>query len=97
MCIVVCHSCLQACAQALHQLTANQYVSEDRLLNLCQLPDDSYGQLYTHIQALLSPMKNNAVVAHLTLNECQQYTADVSLEQLFINAELKKTPEVNFY
>ena len=90
------HFCLQTCAQALYQLTADdQYVSEDHLLNLCLLPDGSYGQLYTHVQALLNPMKNDAVVAHLTLNECQNIV-DAPLEQLFVSAELRKSPEVNF-
>ena len=84
--------CLQACFQAVQHLSSGQYVSEERLLTLCQLSDKK-GQLYSSVQALLDPMRNDPVVAQLTLKG-SQFKEDISLEQLFTNADMENSPEV---
>ena len=88
--------CIQVCVQAVKHLSNGLDVGEDQLLTLCQLPDhDANSQLYTKVQKLLDPMGYDPVVAQLTL-EGSQFKEDISLEQLFMNAKMKDTPEVHF-
>ena len=84
---------MQACFQAVQNLSSGQYVSEERLLTLCQLPDSAKGQLYRPVQVLLDPMRNDPVVAQLTLKD-SQFKGSISLEQLFTNANMENSPEV---
>ncbi len=74
-------------------MSAGQYVNEETLCYLCKLPDASIGQLFTVVQTYLNPMRNNPVVAQLTL-QGSQHKEDVSLEQLFVNADMENTAEV---
>ncbi len=75
-------------------MSGGLYVNEDKLIALCQLSDGGHTQLYVLAQAQLSPMRNDPVVAQLTVNDTQA-RGGVSLEQLFLEAEEKKTPEVS--
>ena len=74
-------------------MSAGQSVSEDTLLFLCQLPDGTHGRLQSDVQKRLKPMRNDPVVAQLTLKDFKD-KEEVSLEQLFINADMENTPEV---
>ena len=84
---------IQACVQSVQHLSSGQYVSEDRLLTLCQLPDEACRQLYTQVQSLLSPMGNDPVVAQLSL-EGSKFDKKLSLEELFIDADTANSAEV---
>ena len=84
---------LQGCINAVHSMSAGQYVNEDKLVALCQLTDGGHTQLYTLAQTQLNPMRNDPVVAQLTLNDTPA-KGGASLEQLFLEAEVSKTPEV---
>lgn len=75
-------------------MSAGQSVTEDTLLLLCNLPDGTQGRLYTVVQKLLDPMRNDPVIAQLTLSDCKDNDEN-SLENMFENAEKKKTPEVH--
>ena len=77
----------------MHHLSEGHYVGEDHLLILCQLHDGSGDYLHTHVQKILHSMKNDPMVAQLTL-EGSQFKGNVSLEQLFDNADANKSPEV---
>ena len=67
-------------------------MSEDKLIMLCQLYDET-GQLFSVAQSYLNKMRNYPVVAYLTLNGTQ-HRGKVPLEQLFLEAEVQKTPKV---
>ena len=86
---------MQACFQTVHNLSAEKYcdVSEDTLLFLCQLPDGSHERLHSAVQKQLKAMRNDPVVAQLTLNEVQ-HKDNASLEQLFVDTCMEDTPEV---
>ena len=83
-------------------ISSGQHVTEDDLLLLCQLPYGTDGRLYSIVQKHLTLMRNDPVVAQLTLidfkdKDKHKQTADkeyVSLEQLFIDADVEDTPEV---
>ncbi len=68
-------------------------MSEDKLIVLCELCDGSQGQLFIVAQSHLNPMRNDPVVAQLTLKGTQ-HKGKVSLEQLFLEADEQKTPQV---
>ncbi len=66
-------------------------MSEDKLIVLC---DGTHSQLFVgDLQSHLNPMRNDPVVAQLTL-EGTQHEGKVSLEQLFLKADEQKTPKV---
>ena len=69
-------------------------MSEDELIVLCELCDGTHGQLFIVAQSRLDKMRNDPVVAQLTLKGTQ-HRGEVSLEQLFLEADEQKTPEVN--
>ena len=83
----------QVCVQTVQSMSAGQYVSEDKLIVLCELCDGTHGQLFVEAQSYLTPMRNDPVVAQLTLKGTQ-HKGKVSLEQLFLEADEQKTPEV---
>ena len=74
-------------------MSAGEHVSEDSLLYLCQLPDGSHGQLYTQLKEYLLPMKDDPVVALLTLRE-SHFKRHVTIEQLFEKAQQDGNAEV---
>ena len=79
----------------MQHLSEGHHVGEDHVLILCQLHDGSGGQLHTHVQELLDPMKNDPMIAQLTLEGSQfKEFQNISLEQLFENADANKSPEV---
>ena len=61
----------------------------EALLLLCNHSDGTHGQLYTQLHEYLRPMRNDPVVPLLTLGPNCTHT----LEQLFEEAELGKSPE----
>ena len=81
--------------QAVENITSGgENIDKDGLLLLCQLPDGSRGKLYSQLRKILFPMKNDPVVALLTLKE-SKYSH--MIEELFDEAELNDTAEVNIY
>ena len=84
--------CLQACVQAVENITSgSEDLDRDGLLLLCQLADGSKGKLFTQLRKILLPMKNDPVIALLTLKE-NKFSS--TIEDLFLEAELNDTPEV---
>ncbi len=75
-------------------MSAGQYVSEKKLVMLCKLCDGTHSQLFVEAQSYLNGKRNHPVVAQLTLKGTQ-HEGKVSLEQLFLEADKQKTPEVN--
>lgn len=74
-------------------MSAGEHVSEDSLELLCQLHDGNH-QLYTQLKDYLLPMKDDPVVALLTLRE-SHFKSHVSIEQLFEKAQEEDSPEVS--
>ena len=72
-------------------ISSGQQVTEDDLILLCQLPYGTDGRLYSAVQQSLKPMRNDPVMAQLTIKDSKE----LSLEQLFPDvAEWEDTPEV---
>ncbi len=93
--LFISHHSPQEYDQTVQSITAGQYVSEDKLIVLCELCDGTQDQLFVEaLQSHLNPMINDPVVAQLTLKSTQ-HKGKVSLEQLFFEADEQKTPEVN--
>ena len=69
------------------KLIAGKYVAEEDLMLLAQLPD-----FYSQLCSILLPMKNDPIVALLTLHKSQQQ--EVSLEELFKRVEMEDTAQV---
>ena len=84
---------VQSCVQAVENITSGvKDIDKDGLLLLCNLPDSSRGKLFSQLRTMLLPMKNDPVVALLTLKN--KYS--LSVEELFDEAELNETAEVIF-
>ena len=84
---------LQVCVSTVASISSGQHVTEDDLLPLCLLPYGTDGRLYSIVQKHLTPMRNDPVVAQLTLKASKDKDR-VSLEQLFNDADMEDTPEV---
>lgn len=79
----------QTCVQTVENINSgSENIDKDDLLLLCQLPDGSRGKLFSQLRTMLLPMKDDPVVALLTLKD------GVSVEDLFDEAVLNETPEV---
>ena len=82
----------QACVQAVENITSgSENIDKDGLVLLCHLPDGSRGKLFTQLMKQLLPMKDDPVVALLTVKE-NKYGP--SMEELFDTAEDENTAEV---
>lgn len=84
-------SCIpfQACVQAVENITSgSENIDKDGLLFLCQLQDGSRGKLYTQLMRQLLSMKDDPVVALLTVKH------GPPMEELFDTAELENSAEV---
>ena len=69
------------------KLVAGQHVAEEDLMLLAQLPG-----FYSKLCSILLPMKNDPIVALLTLHKSQQQEA--SLEELFERVKMESTAQV---
>ncbi len=76
-------------------MSDGEYVSEEKLIVLCELYDGTHGPLFVKAQSYLNLMRNDPVVAYLTLKGTQ-HKGKVSLEQLFFEADEQNTPKVNY-
>ena len=84
---------VQSCVQAVENITSGgKNIDKDGLLLLCNLSDGSRGKLFSQLRTMLLPMKNDPVVALLTLKD-NKYGP--SVEEMFDQAELNDTPEVH--
>jgi len=76
------------------KLIEGQYVTEEDLILLGQLPDpkDGCGQFYSKLRSILLPVMNDPVVTLLALHESQEQEA--SLEKLFERAREENSAKV---
>ena len=70
-------------------------IEYETLLHLCQLSVGKDLKLHNVLQKQLKLMMGNPVMILLTLNDSVHNSGNLSLTQLFEEANIKDTPEVN--
>ena len=75
--------------------SAEEYVNEETLLHLCQLFVGKDLKLHNVLQKQLTIVMENPVMILLSLNDSVHNSDNLSLTQLFDEANIKDTPEVN--
>ena len=83
---------MQACVQAVENITSGTgNIDKEGLLFLCQLQDGSRGKLYSQLMKQLLPMRDDPVIALLTIKH------GPPMEDLFDTAEVENNAEVQYY
>ena len=84
----------KACVQVVEKVSAGQYVEEQDLLLVCQLPDpnSTSGRFYSILRAQLLDMRTDPVLTLLTQRESKAKI--VSLEEMFEHVIDNDTSEV---
>ena len=83
---------MQACVQAVENITSGAgNIDKEGLLFLCQLQDGSHGKLYSQLMKQLLPMRDDPVIALLTVKH------GPPMEDLFDTAEVENNAEVRYY
>ena len=80
---------MQACVQAVENVTSGTgNIEKESLLFLCQFQDGSHGKFYSHLMKQLLPMRDDPVIALLTVKH------GPPIKNLFDTAEVENNAEV---